>query len=167
MIQLNETINRIKGDLDTKEWVKCPLCQEDWNKLHPCSYLQDGKTAGTYLCVTCAESIQSVERVFEIMGLDVAIYSKRRKKPYDELQRTYADEFDNPRTFKCTIENKFPIITIDIEPEDTRLSLTHLESKSMTRFSNIFQCTSYFKYLTEQEILKPKEEKKGWGQDEG
>jgi hypothetical protein len=164
MTQLSETIDRVISSLKTKEWVKCPLCLEEWNKLRPCSYMNDGRTIGTYVCATCAESIQSLEKVFNIFGLDVAIHTKLRKKPYDELSRTYGDYFDNPRAFKCIVENASPVVTADIETtEDMRLSLTHRENKSSIRFGNIFQCASYFKHLIEETKKKPMEEKRGWG----
>lgn len=164
MIAIREILNDALKRIDTGHFIKCPLCREEWNRLRPCSYIQDGRTIGTYVCVTCAESIQSIEKVFNLMGLsDVAIHEKQRRQPYRDMVRTYGDKFDNPRAFKCKVENAVPIVTAEIEAEDTRLLFTHIEGKASTRFDNIFQCASYFKNLIEKIQKEPREVKKGWG----
>jgi hypothetical protein len=164
MNKLNETIERIMGGLDTGNWVKCPLCLEEWNKLRPCSYFQNGKTVGTYSCVTCAESIQSIHRVFDLFGLDVSIHSRGRRQPYEDLYRTYGDYFDNARAFKCRVENRDPVVTVEIESSDSGLFLTHLEAKASMKFDNIFQCASYFQHLIDEANKKPQvdEDKNNW-----
>lgn len=163
MIQIKELIDGFVGKLNKTGWVNCPLCHEEWNRLRPCSYMQDGQTVGTYACVTCAESIQSIEKVFQIFGLGaVSIHSKRRKQPYFDLFRAYGDKFDNPRCFKCKIESANPIVTCEIETEDVRLAMTHLETKSTIRFENIFQCASYFKHLMNEVTKKPEKDSTSW-----
>lgn len=147
MTSLAEALRRISNELEAAGWVKCPLCHEDWNKLHPCSYLDNGRTVGTHVCVTCAESVRSIDKVFEILRVDAVISAPMRKKPYDDLAKSYGDHFDNPRAFKVRVESVKPIVTAWIESDGLRLVFHHVEAKATQSFANIFQCASYFKNL--------------------
>lgn len=162
MTLLAEALKKISKNLEAAGWVKCPLCHEDWNKLHPCSYLDNGQTVGTYVCVTCAESIQSIHKVFEILKVDAFINPPMRKKPYDDLAKTYGDHFDNPRAFKVRVESAKPIVTAWIESDGVRLMFHHVEAKATQSFGNIFQCASYFKNLVKAAAQQPAaDDKKG------
>lgn len=167
MITTKEECNRILASLSKQEWIKCPLCHEEYNKLRPCSYFNGSERVGTYVCVNCAESVHQIQKVVEITGLtrrnEIVIHDFERKNPYSELSRFFGDYYDNEKAFKCRIENINPIVTVDIEPEDTRLSMTYLEGKANFKFDNIFQCVSYFENLINKAGNVQSIDRKSWG----
>lgn len=53
--------------MEETEWVTCPLCSDEWTKLRPCRFLADDyKEMWTNVCVRCAESAVSMEKVTDL-----------------------------------------------------------------------------------------------------
>lgn len=59
---VKDALRKLIQRMETTEWVQCPSCLEEWNKLRPCRYLDaEMKPVWLSICVDCAESIQGIE----------------------------------------------------------------------------------------------------------
>ena len=58
-----DTIGRIYQDC---QWVLCPLCDEEWTKLHPVLLKENDKREVVWMCVECSESLKSFEQIVNL-----------------------------------------------------------------------------------------------------
>src|SRR3990167_3730139 len=56
---LAETVTRIDRSFKNAKWVTCPICEEEWSKLHPCRYYGNNGDTVTNVCVQCGETLRS------------------------------------------------------------------------------------------------------------
>lgn len=45
------------------------MCGEEWSKLHPVSFLWDGRVCHDAMCVECAEGVKSLERIADLFPI--------------------------------------------------------------------------------------------------
>lgn len=63
-------------DLEKKPFHTCPACQQEWNRLRTCHYIDDHKQNATSdLCVVCAETLVNWDWLVYTMPLPAAFLS--------------------------------------------------------------------------------------------
>lgn len=149
MIQAGE----IKHDFKLKEpqWIKCPICSEEWTKLRPCQFVKDDHPMTTHVCVECAESGKSLRHFLEFFNIDAEM-TYWLKSPYAFSPK----EYTTCRSYIYRLENIKPIVSVEIESDGMRVRLRDLGAKKEIPFDNIFQCLSYFKKRIKEDGLVDK-----------
>lgn len=71
------------------QWVKCPMCDDEWTKLRPCVYYWGTKPTKTHVCADCAETaegLQYLALLHKIPGVKVEV---ERHKNFVRLDPKY------------------------------------------------------------------------------
>lgn len=90
-----------------KPWHTCLACQTEWNRLRPCSYIDDNKQfAVAELCVKCAETLVAWDWLMFSMPLPSAFttYMKWIAPRYKRVGKGEDDVVDTPSNAYVIVE---------------------------------------------------------------
>lgn len=156
--------------MEKTEWVPCPSCGEEWNKLRPCFYLDSVNAARTIgVCVDCAESIQGLDYAVRVLPLDgVKIETKWIGQPtYKEKRkdRVIVTKMLGNLTAKVSYGDLvFTVARLDSH----HISFKEARANSDKRADNIFAAWSkmFHEMATPEIVLRAeKKEKQNWWAD--
>jgi hypothetical protein len=138
--QVSRIYKTIAGMDENIPWVKCPMCGEEWSRLHPSQYWRDGESVQTHTCVECAESPWQAQRLqgdHPIVGIElrVELDNVYKEKPY-----SLNPQLITPRCYVAYV-NYGPAFNFKISAGDTwvvvqRLGIAGQDPKT---YPNIFQ----------------------------
>lgn len=150
--------DRLEQDI---EWVKCPLCDEEWAKLRPCHYWQSGGLVITHVCVECAETpygLNYVAMIHKVPGISVITAFPA---PYDQLP----DSLRGKRMLKATINAYGTEYYVTSGPTILRVVQNGQGEDQAKAYDNTFQAWFAIKAEAEKPDTTPKEltrTKGGW-----
>lgn len=117
-----DIIKSLKSQESTINWVQCPFCDEEFTKLRPCNYWQNGKDVQSFICIECAETVKGLTYLafqYPIPGVDVRREILPLYKP--PLDQKYLSE----RSYKAVVS--YGDWSFMVWPRSSRLSV--LENK--------------------------------------
>lgn len=98
LIPVGDGLKSLKVLEQRIRWIKCPLCDDEVNRLRPCKFWAPIETSSN-VCIECAETVKGLTYLaatYPIPGVDV---ERSLLPPYDRLPEKYFSE----RSYKARV----------------------------------------------------------------